>query len=169
MFEFKIPEVGENIKSGNVVKIAVKAGDAVKKGQTLLELETDKATIEVPSPANGIIKEIMIKEGQDVNIGQVVMKIQEGAVSKAALIPKPAATPEVKKQTKAPEPVQTVQTSSPVVAQPMVSVSSSGKDVPAAPSVRRFAREIGIDVTQVSGTGPGGRISVDDVKAYAKA
>lgn len=79
MLEFKIPEVGENITSGTVVKILVKEGDSVKKDQDLLELETDKASLPVPSSTDGVVKEILIKEGEEVKIGQVVMKIEAGA------------------------------------------------------------------------------------------
>ncbi len=76
MIEFKLPELSEDITSGNVVKIIVSAGDTVTKDQTLLELETDKATIDIPSPCDGIIKEICIKEGEDIEIGQVMVKIE---------------------------------------------------------------------------------------------
>ncbi len=155
MIEFKLPHLGENIKSGNVVKINVAVGQSVKKDQPLLELETDKATIEVPSPSNGTIQEILIKEGQDVKIGQVIMKIEGQKTA-------PTAKAEEKPKT---ESVQKPQPAKPLeqTALPAVSV-----DVPAAPSVRRFAREIGVDLTQVPGTGPGKRISMDDVKAFAK-
>ena len=79
MIDFKLPEVGENISSGQAVKICVQKGAVVKKDQTLLELETEKATIEVPSPADGTIAEILIKEGDTVKIGQVIIKIDDGA------------------------------------------------------------------------------------------
>jgi len=81
MFDFKLPEVGENIESGNIVSIAVSVGDTVSKDQDLFELETDKASLPVPSPVAGEIKEILIKTGDDVKIGQVVMKIQETATA----------------------------------------------------------------------------------------
>ncbi len=175
MFEFKLPEVGENIKSGTVIKIAVKVGDVIKKNQTLLELETDKAALEVPSPVDGTIKEILIKENDEVKIGQLVMKIDE---TTSATTTTPARHPEGAKATEGSpkrsfaaaqddktvaKPVQMAQ---PVM--PMRSMSPQ-RDVAAAPSVRRFAREIGIEIGQVLGTGPGGRISLDDVKAYSKA
>lgn len=165
MLEFKLPEVGENIKSGTVVRIAVKVGDAVKKDQTLLELETDKASLEVPSPANGVIKEILIKENQEVKIGQIVMKIDDGVEAK---------TPETQALKPASaQPVQTVET--PKIETPIQQPTAQNnasipvqKEIPAAPSVRRFAREIGVEVSKVLGSGPGGRISVEDVKAYTK-
>ncbi|MDP2652927.1 MAG: 2-oxo acid dehydrogenase subunit E2 [Candidatus Omnitrophota bacterium] len=167
--EFKLPGLGENIKGGTVVKIIVSVGSAVKKDQPVLELETDKATIEVPSPLDGIVKEILVKEGAVANVGQLVMKFEAGAA--AAEQPKAPAKEEKKE---APKPAE--KSHAPAAGQaaraataPAAAASQPGKEVSAAPSVRRFAREIGIDVTQVPGSGPGGRISVDDVKAYSKA
>lgn len=175
MFEFKIPEVGENIKSGTIVAINVKVGDQIKKGQDILEMETDKASLPVPSSTDGVVKEILIKTGQEVKIGQTVMKIEAGATATASASSKPPApepakpaTTPVKEEPESsskPGPVA-VAASSNIV--PIVS-SVPAKDVAAAPSVRRFAREIGIDITQVPGTGPLERISLEDVKAYAKA
>ena len=88
--DFKLPAVGENITSGTIVKVNVAVGASVKKDQSLLELETDKATIEVPAPSDGTIKEILIKEGQQVNIGQVVMKIESSATAAPKAAPKAA-------------------------------------------------------------------------------
>src|SRR3989338_2583322 len=104
MFDFKIPIVGENITSGTVVKIMVKPGDKVKKEQALLELETDKASLEVPSPVDGVIKEILVKEGQTIKIGQVAMKIESGAQSPVPSPQSPVSSSQPK--TKAQEPVQ---------------------------------------------------------------
>ena len=178
MLEFKLPEVGENIKSGTVIKINVKVGDVVKKNQTLLELETEKASLEVPSSVDGTIKEILIKENQEVKIGQVVMKIEAGAATSTEKEPSPAPKTsakaespkeEIKSPSKADAPLaQTKPTQPTQLAQP-IPMASTSKDVAAAPSVRRFARELGIEVSQVPGTGPRGRISIEDVKAYAKA
>src|SRR3990167_7244437 len=82
--EFKLPELGENITGGNVVRVAVKVGEAVKKDQTVLELETDKASIEVPSPVAGVVREILVKEGAQAKVGQVIMKIETGATAESA-------------------------------------------------------------------------------------
>jgi len=177
MFEFKIPEVGENIESGNVVAITVSVGDAVKKDQDLLELETDKASIPVPSPCDGVIKEILIKEGDDVKIGQLAMKIDANADVSATVDQKSSAP-----ATDQPEQpiIQEIKEETPVaVSKPAPAKASAPHtlnsedipaqvDVPASPSVRRFAREIGIRLSDVPGSGPGGRISKDNVKAYAK-
>lgn len=173
MLDFKLPAVGENIKSGTIVNIMVNVGDAVKKDQPLLEMETDKASLEIPSPTDGTVTEILIKKGADVKIGQVVMRIEEGKTAgtpKAAPkeTPKPqSATPSAApaKETKpAPQSyTATAQTQTTTESLPETPV-----DVPAAPSVRRFAREIGINIAQVPGSGGAGRISIEDVKAYAK-
>ena len=181
MVELKIPELGENIKSGNVVNILVSVGAQIKKDQDLVELETDKATLPIPSPYDGVIKEILIKVGDDVKVGQVIMKVDQGtAASPTAKAPKK----EIKEEKTVSSPVKQVSIQStppPVIQpQPVRAVSSatsvlrtneaipSQKDVPAAPSVRRLARELGIVASQVPGGGPAGRISKDDVKAYAK-
>lgn len=170
MLEFKMPEVGENVKGGTVVNIFVKVGDAIKKGQDLLELETEKASLPVPSPVDGVIKEILIKANQEVKIGQLIMKIEEGAGAASAAPSKAAPLPAAKSEAKAEAPKVAAKTESkPVAAPAPVSMSMPSKDVAAAPSVRRFAREIGIDIGQVPGTGPNGRISVEDVKEYSKA
>ena len=170
MLEFKIPEVGENIKSGTVTNILVSVGGSVKKGQDILELETDKASIPIPSPVDGVIKEILIKAGDTVKIGQMVMKIDAGATAAApkATTPtsQPASAPKV--ETSKPK----IEAPIPAAAAPMQasapSAPSVNKEVPAAPTVRRLARELGMDISTVPGSGPGGRISKDDVKAYVK-
>lgn len=169
MLEFKLPEVSDNVKSGTIVKINVSVGATIKKNQTLMEMETDKATVEVPSPIDGVVAAILVKEGQTVKIGQNIVNIEEKAGS---AIPVASSKPAVEAPKSAPITSSKQETPAPVVniAQPVVAVSTSKNliDVPAAPSVRRFAREIGIDVSQVPGTGPRGRISVEDVKAFSK-
>jgi len=173
--EMKLPALGENIEKGTVTKVLVKVGDSLKKGQNILEIETDKAVLEVPSPSEGVVKEILIKSGAVIKVGQQIFKIEGGASAASA----PEATPtrghgpreagSVSPSTlpsdaglslKAPQgnPATTNATS------PM----PVRKDIPAAPSVRLLARELGIDVGQVPGSGKGGRISIDDVKAYCK-
>ncbi len=165
--EFKIPEVGENITSGTAVRINVTVGQTVKKDQALLELETDKATIEVPSSVAGIIKEILIKEGAKVKVGEVVMRIESGAAATTSPTPAPSAAVAASVTPVVSAPPQKI---SPA-AQPAPSVVPTVAvhvDVPAAPSVRRLARELGVNVAEVPGSGPGGRISKEDVKAHAK-
>ena len=171
--DFKVPELGENIESGTVAGILVAVGDSITKDQGLFELETDKAVAEVPSELDGVVKEILIKEGDQVKVGQVVLKISAETVEespgeepsapepaeKAQEATRPAAAP--RKETEAP----VTQASDQEFRKPRPAVEL----VPAAPSVRRFAREIGIDISAVPGSGPGGRISIEDVKRYSKS
>ena len=165
--EMKLPALGENIEKGTVTKILVKVGDVLKKGQNILEIETDKAVLEVPSNAEGLIKEILIKSGSVVKVGQPIFKI-EGGVSTPVAAAEPKTAPSTAKTA---SPVETAA----AITAPLAATASSSaapmpirKDVPAAPSVRMLARELGIDIGQVPGSGPGGRISSDDVKAYCK-
>jgi dihydrolipoamide dehydrogenase len=113
MLEFKLPIVGENIEKGTVVKIHVAVGDSVKKDQTLFDLETDKASLEVPSPAAGVIKEILIKEGQDVKIGQVVMRIEKSSGAETLKKETTAPTASVNKK-ETPAPAQQQKTTQPI-------------------------------------------------------
>ena len=184
--EFKVPELGEGVEKGDVVRVMVKAGDVLKVDQPVFELETDKATIEVPSTIAGTIADVRIKQGDKVKPGQVVLTVNEvpGAGSpgvREAASPATPASPAVPvvASPKAPAEVVNIQSARPTPAPapapvgPVGSVGPVGpadlaQSVPAAPSVRRFARELGIDIAQVAGTGPGGRIGQEDVKAYVK-
>ncbi|MFZ6032065.1 MAG: dihydrolipoyllysine-residue acetyltransferase [Melioribacter sp.] len=164
--EFKVPVLGENIESAQIAKVLVKPGDKIKADQILIELETDKATVEVPSEYAGAIKEVKVKDGDTVKVGQTVFLIETQSSPAVK-----AAAPESKREEKAEKSVAPQQ---PVKEHThMPQVIDIPRDivkniVPAAPSVRRFAREIGIDIHQVEGSGKGGRITVDDVKAFAK-
>jgi pyruvate dehydrogenase E2 component (dihydrolipoamide acetyltransferase) len=200
--EFKVPELGENVEKGDVIRVMVKPGDVVAVDQPIFELETDKATIEVPSTVAGKITNLAIKAGDKVKPGQLVLTVEEGAgAAPAAASPPaeakeeakdveknvadqqtepaapapPAATPAPAAETKAPAPVVNIATARPaVVATAVAPALSTGpielaQGIPAAPSVRRYARELGVDIAQVPGTGPGGRIGQDDVSAYVKS
>jgi pyruvate dehydrogenase E2 component (dihydrolipoamide acetyltransferase) len=257
--EFKIPELGENVTAGDVVRIMVSPGDAIEKDQPVLELETDKATIEVPSDVSGTVKELKVKQGDKVKVGQVVLTLEEGAgggktpkaekadkaskdkdpdkdpgkdpgedddtsgkaekpaKGKAAggdeSKPQPAGapdeggmsqaepgkaqesgTPDTSGKRKAAEERDqgTVEDEAPEQSEgdkpakkrgevvdiqrgarsapqaPAQHEASEGPAPAAAPSVRRMARELGVDIGRVSGTGPDGRISAEDVQAYVK-
>lgn len=171
--EFTLPELGENIRTATIVKVLIAVGDTVENDQAVLEVETDKATIEVPSSIAGKVTEVLVAEGDATPIGAVIFRVSGSVAAPAAT---PAAQPAA------------VQTAAPVVAEaktefvPEVTKPAEAPKViavenqppilqnaaPAAPSVRRLAREIGVDVNQVKGSGPGGRILLDDVKAYSK-
>ena len=188
--EFKIPELGENVEKGDVVRVLVAVGDAIKIDQPVLELETDKATIEVPSSVSGVVKEIRVKAGEKVKVGQVVLVADEAAgapAPKAAAPPAPAAQAPAAEKKPAPAPVaapapeparhevidiNTARSTPAAAARSAESrpapAPSSGALVPAAPSVRKFARELGVDIGEVGGTGPGGRIGQEDVKDHVR-
>ena len=188
MADFVIPELGENVVAGDVVRIMVKPGDQLKKDQPVLELETDKATIEVPSSIAGVVKEVKVKQGQKVKVGEVVLTVDESASAPApeAAAEKPVAAPAAAPAPSAPSapaaapapaaaaskvvdinraPSRPAAASAPQSAP----ASSAAAQVAAAPSTRRYARELGVDITTVDGSGPGGRVSVDDVKAQARS
>ena len=184
--EIKVPEVSEGVTEGIVAAIAVAVGDAVEADQTLLELETDKAVVEIPTSHAGTVKEIKVAEGDTVKIGAVIVLVEGAEVSEpegeetateeppAVTGPEePAAEPERVEE----QPVPEARSEEPEAYRPAganvdavdLGTVRRGDDVaPAAPSVRRKARELGVDIYQVQGTGPGGRISQEDVRRYVK-
>jgi pyruvate dehydrogenase E2 component (dihydrolipoamide acetyltransferase) len=188
--EFKLPELGENISQGDLVRLMVAPGTKVSEGQPVMELETDKAVIEVPSSVSGTVKEVRVKEGEKIKVGQVIFTLEGGAVAPAPEKPRHQPVEHMSGQHGARLAFQAAiraegkteeQALPPDRPQPMAATSFSmpiqlGKvagtehrePVPAAPHVRRLAREIGVDIHSVPGIGPGGRISEDDVKAYSK-
>ncbi len=164
-FVFELPELGENIVAGDVVSVLVEKGAHVEKDQSVLEIETDKAVLDVPSPVNGTVLKIMVKPGEKVSPGAPVM-IFSAFVAVPKLPSAPPTPPVEPPPSAAPTPIS-APTAPP---NPPVPPSPNGKRgrVPAAPSVRRIAREIGVDIIQVPGTGPGGRITMSDVKNYSR-
>ncbi len=188
--EFKLPELGENISEGDLVRLMVSPGANVSEGQPVMELETDKAVVEVPSDVTGVVKQINVKEGQKVKVGQVIFTLEGGAPAAPSKPQKPqpvehadgahearlafqaAIKAEGKHEHEALPPDRPTQTL-PTFEMPEQLAKTAGPEhqgpIPAAPNVRRLARELGVDIYQVNGTGPGGRITQDDVKALAKA
>jgi pyruvate dehydrogenase E2 component (dihydrolipoamide acetyltransferase) len=189
--EFKLPELGENISQGDLVRLMISPGAKVSEGQPVMELETDKAVVEVPSSVSGVVKQVQVKEGEKVKVGQVIFTL-EGAAAAAAEPARPRTEPvehvsgqhgarlafqaairaEGKTEEQALPPDQP-QAAAPAFTMPVqlgkVAGTEQRQPVAAAPSVRRLARELGVDIYEVKGSGPGGRIREDDVKAYAKA
>ncbi len=191
---FTLPELGENIESGTIISVLVSVGDAVEKDQPVIELETDKAVVEVPCPEAGTVEEIRAKEGETLRVGEVILvlngtsadapapkiEVEETPAVEAAAAtvaaeasvtpPVEEATPEEpesaskaideSEETLAPDPAPEV-TPAPTTKKPGT--------VRAAPSIRRLAREIGVDIYEVHPATPGGTITADDVKAYARA
>ena len=188
--EFKLPELGENISQGDLVRLMIAPGTNVAEGQPVMELETDKAVVEVPSSVTGVVKEIKVKEGEKVKVGQVIFTLEGGGTSatEPASAPMPveqvsgqhgarlafqaAIRAEGKTEEQALPPDQPRE-QSPAFTMPAqlgkVAGTEHREPVPAAPHVRRLARELGLDIYEVKGSGPGGRINEDDVKAHAKA
>ncbi|MDR1989299.1 MAG: 2-oxo acid dehydrogenase subunit E2 [Acidobacteriaceae bacterium] len=174
MADFTLPELGENVAAGDVLRILVKPGDVLAKDQPVLELETDKATIEVPSSIAGTVKDVRIKVGDKVKVGQVILSVEAaGGNAAAAPASAPAKTeaPAAKIAAVAAAAPVAVERPAPAVTSHAAAVEASQPDgpmAPASPSVRRLARELGIDIAQVAGSGEDGRISIDDVKAHTK-
>jgi pyruvate dehydrogenase E2 component (dihydrolipoamide acetyltransferase) len=223
--DFTLPELGENIAGGDVLNVMVKVGDTIAKDQTVLELETDKATIEVPSSLAGKISEIKVKAGDKVKVGQAILSVEAGDAPAAAAPqkPAPAAAPQKSAPAAAPQkpaPAGASQKPAPQAMAPAAEPDEPGAEpppaapksaqtspaepapdtrpasqgdkvvditrgarpsaghataggadapsAPAAPSVRRMARELGVDIDEVAGSGDDGRISTEDVKAHAK-
>jgi len=202
--EFKLPELGENVEKGDVVRVLVGVGDTVAKDQAVLELETDKATIEVPSSVAGKVTEVRVKVGDKVKVGQAVLILEAGEAAAAApaeaapaeAAAPAAASPAAKPPASAANPASAEKASEANVeagregddtppparpTAPVVNISTArpaaaataprderAAPVPAAPSVRRYARELGVEIVDVPGSGPGGRIGQDDVKVHVK-
>ena len=174
---FKLPDLGEGIHEGEVIAVLVKAGDAVEEGDPILEVETDKASVEIPSPYTGTVKEIMVKPGDVVKVGNLMMTFTDDAAevkieekSNQAPGKKEAAQKKEKasfeKKTKPLEPVGEAapqQTDN----QTAGAQESKKEPVPASPATRRLARELGVDLRAVTPSGPAGMVSAEDVRAFA--
>jgi pyruvate dehydrogenase E2 component (dihydrolipoamide acetyltransferase) len=226
MADFTLPELGENVTAGDVIRVLVKPGDTVAKDQPVLELETDKATIEVPSNVAGTVTDVKIKQGDKIKVGQTILTVEDNGQGASAKPPEPEPQPMnaaasgamAQRDTTGPPPGpeeleedaeqgrEDRESSKPgTMARPskaapprlpedeieepekgkgrqrrgeVVNISreprapqaaaSEGPAPAAAPSVRRIARELGVDIRQVTGTGIGGRITVEDVQAYVR-
>ncbi|MBZ9751238.1 dihydrolipoyllysine-residue acetyltransferase [Deinococcus sp. HMF7604] len=169
--QITLPDVGDNIEQGTVVSVLVKPGDEVKEGQPIIEIETDKAVVEVPANAGGTVQSVGVNVGDTVKVGGVIATLSGGNAAPAATpAPQPAATAQ-------PQQAQAVPQAAGAPAAQAATPTQSGTQNPqtfdgravvaAAPSVRRLAREIGVDIHAVHGTGIAGRISEEDVRRTA--
>jgi pyruvate dehydrogenase E2 component (dihydrolipoamide acetyltransferase) len=184
-----LPELGENIDQGDLVRLMISSGTKVSEGQPVMELETDKAVVEVPSSISGVVKDVRVKEGEKVKVGQVIFTLEGGTAPQperakhapvehadgqheARVAFQAAIRAEGKTEEQALPPDQPRPTA-PIFTMPeqlgKVAGTEHREPVAAAPHVRRLARELGIDIHDVKGSGPGGRINEDDVKAHSKA
>jgi len=189
--EFRLQELGENISQGDLVRLMIAPGAKVSEGQPVMELETDKAVVEVPSTVSGIVNEVRVKEGEKIKVGQVIFTLQSSSGSPpektrpqrepvehvsgqhgARLAFQAAIRAEGKTEEQALPPDQPTPRPA-AFSMPIQLGKVAGTEhreaVPAAPHTRRLARELGVDIYEVQGRGPGGRISEDDVKTHAKA
>ncbi len=191
MVEIRLPEISENVDSGDVIKLLVNVGDTVTVDQPLVELETDKAVFEVPSTTAGTVTELAVALGDTIQVGQVIARIEaQGAEAPAAQ--DSAAATVAEPDPKAPAPVSPEAGAAPStpggattseVEEALVAVADDTPEsppaaqgpvvrtgpAPASPTVRRLARELGLVIHTVPGSGPGGRISSEDVHRHAKA
>jgi pyruvate dehydrogenase E2 component (dihydrolipoamide acetyltransferase) len=175
--DVKLPKLGEGAESGVVVSIAVKPGDQVNKGQTILELENEKAVAAIPSSAAGKVSRVSVKVGDRISVGQTLIVLDGAAGSEAAgadeakpekAKPAPAKTKRAAARTAEPEPEPEPETEEEEEEIGETSADKAGFPPPASPSIRRLARDIGLDLRQVRGSESGGRIGLDDIREYIK-
>lgn len=172
--EIRLPDLGEGIDQGDVVRILVSEGDSIEVDQPVIELETDKALVEVPSSVAGTVATVNVSSGESISPGAVLVTVDaEQAGDTPETVRESHAKDKNEQQPPTDAPAERRAPPDPVNAgtdaeTPAV-VESSSVTVPAAPSVRRFARELGVDLRQVPGSGAGGRITRDDVKSYVQS
>ena len=149
-FEFKLPDIGEGVAEGEILKWMAKVGDQIKEDQPLVEIMTDKVNVQIPAPRTGKVLQVLAKEGDVAKVGQTIMIIDDGSGDAGA---SPAATTATRSDQPAlaPQPQQ----------------ARSSQPVLATPATRRLARELGVDISQLKGSGSQGRVTDDDVKRFA--
>lgn len=204
--EVKLPDLGDGIESGDVLEIFVAVGDTIEKGQDIVEMETDKATVTVPASVGGKVTKILISEGDTVAINGAILELDADAAGvdaaaspapETVAAPEPAPSPEPDPPPAAPAPAaetppvasqpvsppptpvatapQTPVAAAPPtpvaapVAQPVNESTDSDQVIAAGPAIRRFAREVGVDLSRVPGSGDGGRITRDDILSVVRA
>jgi pyruvate dehydrogenase E2 component (dihydrolipoamide acetyltransferase) len=173
----KVPDIGENVESGKVVAVHIKPGQIISMEDPVIELETDKAVVEIPSPIAGKVVDVLAQEGSELKVGEVIATIEtaqvtdqpaaDATVTEPSPVELPQGRPESRERSGPPRGVSAPVESLPTP-QPAVESSTVRLPVPASPSIRRMARELGIDITTVTGSGPGGRITDKDIKQRAK-
>ena len=177
--ELKLPDLGEGIADADVLSVLVSAGQSVAKDDPIIEIESDKATLEVPAELAGTVTQVLVNAGDTLQVGQTILELEasdsaadggqraapppaaKASASAVTEIAAPAPTP-------APPPAQPAPTATPRAAPSPPPPAGGDMPVFASPSTRTFAREIGLDIREVPGSGPGGRISIEDVKAHAR-
>ena len=170
-----VPDIGD-FKDVEVIEVLVKVGDTISAEDSLITVESDKASMEIPATSGGVITKIDVKVGDKINMGDVLLHVKAGAAGGAAAATeaKVESAPAVQAKptpAPAPTPAPTESIAVPASASPAaaIAVPATGQLPHASPSVRKFARELGVDLTRVAGTGPKGRISQEDVQGFVKA
>ncbi|HCT4597201.1 TPA: dihydrolipoyllysine-residue acetyltransferase [Enterococcus faecium] len=153
VFQFKLPDIGEGIAEGEIVKWFVKPGDTINEDDTLLEVQNDKSVEEIPSPVTGTVKNVIVPEGTVANVGDVLVEIDAPGHNSAPSTSAPSAE----------APKEKVETSGSAC---VVEAADPNKRVLAMPSVRQFAREKDVDISQVTATGKGGRVTKEDIENF---
>ena len=170
LIDIKVPDIGD-YKDVPVIEVLVKAGDRIEKEQSIVVLESDKATMDVPSSHTGVVKEVKVKVGDSISEGAIVLVLEESGEATAPVAAPTSAAPVAAKAEPAPAP----KVEPPIVRAPAPPpISNTPVEVDptashASPTVRKFARELGVTVHQVKGSGPKGRITQEDVQAFVKA
>ena len=172
-FQFKMPDIGEGIAEGEIVKIDIKVGDTIQEDDILFEVQNDKSVEEIPSPVSGTILEVKVQEGTVARVGDVIVVIDDGsgpAEAAPAAAPEAAPVASAAAPTPAPAaPVAPAAVSAPAQATGVPAASNPDKLVLAMPSVRQYAREKGVDITLVVPTGKGGRVTREDIDNFGGA
>ncbi|HDU7909667.1 dihydrolipoyllysine-residue acetyltransferase [Enterococcus faecium] len=153
VFQFKLPDIGEGIAEGEIVKWFVKPGDTINEDDTLLEVQNDKSVEEIPSPVTGTVKNVIVPEGTVANVGDVLVEIDAPGHNSAPSTSAPSAE----------APKEKVETSG---SASVVEAADPNKRVLAMPSIRQFAREKDVDISQVTATGKGGRVTKEDIENF---
>lgn len=151
--DFKLPDLGEGVHEGQVVKIHVSEGDSIREDEPLMEVETDKASVEIPSPCTGIVQRVHVKENEIAHVGNVMFTFDTADATPGETPSPPAESSSTPAPTPAPAAVRTP--------------AGSGRRTPASPSVRKLARVHGLDIATIGGSGPGGRVTRADVESAA--
>jgi len=170
--DVKLPRLGEGAESGVVVNVFVKEGDAVAKDQAILELENEKAVASIPAPAAGTVTAVFVKAGDKVGVGQRLIALGDAGAAPAparSAAARAAAAPPTRAQTAAAEPELAPEPEPelpPDQGEPAAEAAPSGQPPAASPTIRRLAKDLGIDLARVRGSERGGRIVMGDLRAY---
>ena len=170
-FQFKMPDIGEGIAEGEIVKIDIKVGDTIQEDDILFEVQNDKSVEEIPSPVSGKVLEVRVQEGTVARVGDIIVVIDDGSGPAEAAAPAaaPEAAPAAVEAPVAPAAPTPAAPAAPAQATGVPAASNPDKLVLAMPSVRQYAREKGVDITLVVPTGKGGRVTREDIDNFGGA